>query len=103
MIKVVNFAPGDIVRVYEKIKEIPTGEGKSKEPKTRIQIFEGTVIAISGREEGRSFSVRKIVEGIGVEKTWPLISPSIDKVELKEHSKKRVTKSKLYILRRKTG
>ena len=96
MIKTINFAPGDIVKVHELINEMPTDDGKeAKGPRTRIQIFEGTVIAVQGRGSGKSFSVRKIVEGIGVEK-------NIEKVEIKSHSKKKVTKSKLYLLRKRT-
>lgn len=92
MIAKINFVPGDIVRVYEKIKE---GE------KSRIQIFEGTVLGIKGRTENKTFIVRKIVGDVAVEKIWPIMSPNIEKVVVKEHSKKRVRRAKLYYLRNK--
>ena len=90
MLKQINFAPGDIIRIHERIKE-----GN----KSRIQIFEGVVLAIKGREENKSFTVMKIVGGIGVEKIFPLMSPNLVKVTIKEHSKKKVRKAKLYNLR----
>lgn len=92
MIAKINFVPGDIVRVYEKIKE---GE------KSRIQIFEGTVLGIKGRAENKTFIVRKVVGDVAVEKIWPIMSPNIEKVVVKEHSKKRVRRAKLYYLRNK--
>lgn len=101
MIKTINFAPGDIVRVHEEVKEIPASDAKDKTPKTRVQVFEGTVLRVGGRGNGKSFSVRKLVEGIGVEKTWPLLSPSVEKVTLKAHPKSRIRRSKLYYLRSK--
>ena len=87
----VNFAPGDTVRVHQKIQE---GE------KTRIQVFEGVVLKIKGRGENKSFSVQKVVGDIAVERIWPLMSPLIDKVELKAKAKKRVKRAKLYNLRK---
>lgn len=92
MIAKINFVPGDIVKVYEKIKE---GE------KSRIQIFEGTVLGIKGRAENKTFIVRKVVGDVAVEKIWPIMSPNIEKVVVKEHSKKRVRRAKLYYLRNK--
>lgn len=92
MIGKINFVPGDIVKVYEKIKE---GE------KSRIQIFEGTVLGIKGRAENKTFIVRKVVGDVAVEKIWPIMSPNIEKVVVKEHSKKRVRRAKLYYLRNK--
>ena len=91
MIKVIDFVPGDIVRVFQLIKE---GE------KTRTQVFEGTVLSIRGRGENKSFTVRKVVGDIAVERILPINSPSIDKVELKTHSKHRVKRAKLYNLRK---
>ena len=86
----VEFHVGDTVAVHQKIKE---GD------KTRIQIFEGTVIAIKGREENKGFTVRKIASGgIGVERIWPLISPWITKIVVKK--KGRVRRAKLYYLRK---
>jgi large subunit ribosomal protein L19 len=90
MIKNIEFKPGDIIRVHERIKE---GE------KSRIQIFEGTVLAIKGRGENKSFTVMKIVGDVGVEKIFPIKSPNLDKIEIKAHSKKKVMRSKLYYMR----
>jgi len=90
MIATVNFAPGDIVRVHQKIKE---GE------KSRIQVFEGIVLAIRGRGIGKTFTVQKMVGEIGVERIWPVYSPNIEKVEVKEKPKRKVRRSKLYNLR----
>lgn len=90
MIKQNNFAPGDIVRVHERIKE---------GAKSRIQVFEGTVLAIKGRGENKSFTVMKVVGDVGVEKIFPVKSPNIEKVVLKEHSKKRIRRAKLYYMR----
>ena len=92
MIKAIDFVPGDIVRVHQKIKE---------EEKTRIQVFEGTVLSIRGRGENKTFTVRKLVGTVAVEKIWPVFSPNIDKVEIKAHSKKKVRRAKLYFLRDK--
>jgi large subunit ribosomal protein L19 len=86
----VSFAPGDTIQVHQKIQE---GD------KTRIQVFEGVVLAISGRGEGRSFTVQKIVGGIGVERVFPLASPLIAKITMKQKAKKRVKRAKLYTLR----
>jgi large subunit ribosomal protein L19 len=82
---------GDVVRIYQKIKE---GE------KERTQIFEGIVIARKhGNEIGATITVRKEISGIGVEKIFPIHSPTIDKIEiLKEGKRKR---AKLYYLRKK--
>lgn len=89
----VNFRPGDIVKVYQKIQE---GD------KTRIQVFEGTVLGIRGRGENKSFTVRKISVGnIGVERIWPVESPLIDKVVVARSPKKRPRRAKLYYLRNK--
>lgn len=94
MLAQINFVPGDIVRVHQKITE----EDKGKE-KTRIQVFEGTVLKIRGRGENKMFTVRKVVGDIAVEKIWPIGSPNIEKVETKAHSKKKVRRAKLYYLR----
>lgn len=90
MINQVNFVPGDIVRVHERIKE---GE------KSRIQVFEGTVLALKGRGENKSFIVMKIVGDVGVEKIFPIQSPNLEKVVVKTHSKKRIRRAKLYYMR----
>lgn len=81
--------PGDLVRVHSKIVE---GD------KTRLQVFEGTVIALKGTGEGKSIVVRKISIGaIGVERIWPLNCPSIAKIEIKKKGEFR--KAKLYRMR----
>jgi large subunit ribosomal protein L19 len=90
MLQTIDFQPGDTVRVHQKIKE---GE------KSRIQVFEGIVLGIKGRGENKTFQVQKLVGGIGVERIWPVGSPNIDKVEIKERAKKRVRRAKLYNLR----
>jgi len=90
MIKTIDFVPGDIIRVHEKIKE---GD------KSRIQIFEGTVLALKGRGENKSFTVMKIVGDVGVEKIFPINSPNLEKIEVKSHSKKKIRRAKLYYMR----
>lgn len=84
-----TFMPGDTVRVHQRIQE---GE------KTRIQVFEGTVLSIKGRGEGRSFQVQKRVGNIAVERIWPFNSPMIEKVEVKEKSRKKIRRAKLNYL-----
>jgi len=85
--------PGWTIKVYQKIKE---GE------KTRTQAFEGLIIAHKhGTEAGGTVTVRKVSGGIGVEKTFPIFLPTIDKVEVIRKSK--VRKSKLYYLREKSA
>ena len=88
-----NFNVGDTIKVHQKVKE---GD------KERIQIFEGIVIAIKNRGEGKSFTVRKIAAyGIGVERIWPFNSPHIAKIEVKK--KGDVRRAKLYYLRKRLG
>ena len=105
MITKINFVPGDIVRVHERIKEgdpsagsLQQSSGQAGQVKIRTQIFEGTVLGIRGRGENRSFKVRKLVGSVWVERIWPIISPNIEKVVVKEHSKKRIRRAKLYYL-----
>jgi len=84
---------GDTVRVHTEIVE-----GK----KTRIQVFEGIVIAIKNRGNGKSFTVRKIgANGVGVEKIFPVLMPAIKKIEVKR--KGDVRRAKLYYLRNRVG
>ncbi len=90
MLQQIPFNPGDIVRVHQKIRE---GE------KTRIQIFQGTVLGIKGRGENKTFTVQKLVGDISVERIWPINSPNIEKVEIKEKSKKRIRRAKLTYLK----
>lgn len=86
MIQTIDFVPGDIVRVHQKIQE---GE------KSRIQVFEGTVIGIRGRGENKSFTVQKMVGEIAVERIWQIGSPMIEKVDVKAHAKRRVRRAQL--------
>ena len=90
MLQQVSFVPGDIVKVYQKIKE---GE------KTRIQVFKGTVLQIRGRGINKMFTVMKMVGQISVERIWPVNSPNIEKVEVEAHSKKRIRRAKLNYLK----
>lgn len=90
MISQINFAPGDTVWVHEKIKE---GD------KSRIQVFAGVLLGLRGRGENKSFSVMKVVGDVGVEKIWPVKSPNVEKVVVKEHSKKKIRRAKLYYMR----
>jgi len=91
MISTIDFKPGDIVRVHQKIQE---GE------KSRIQVFEGTVLQIRNRGENKMFTVRKLVGNVAVERIWPVLSPNIEKVEIKAHPKRRVRQSRLFHLRK---
>ncbi len=85
---------GQVVRVHQKIKDV-NAKGEEKE---RIQIFEGLVLARKhGNEPGATFIVRKVSEGVGVEKTFPLFSPLIDKIEVVDT--KISNRSKLYFAR----
>lgn len=92
MLQTIDFKPGDIVQVYQKIKE---GE------KIRTQMFEGTVLGINGRGVNKMFTVRKTVGAVAVERIWPVDSPNIEKIIVKAKPKKRVRRAKLYYLRNK--
>lgn len=83
-----KFSSGDTVNVYVKVKE---GE------KERIQLYKGVVTKIQGAGAAKSFTVRKISAGVGVERTFPFASPALDKVELVSTGK--IRRSKLYYLR----
>jgi len=92
---------GDTVRVWQKITERFMEKDKVKE-KTRSQAFEGLVLARKhGKEAGATFTVRKVIDGIGVEKIFPLYAPSIEKVEIIRRSK--VRRAKLYHIREKAA
>lgn len=90
MLTDINFAPGDIVKVHQKIKE---GD------KTRIQVFKGVVLSIKGRGINKMFTVQKMVGDTAVERIWPINSPSLQKIEIDEKPKKRVRKAKLNYLK----
>ena len=87
-----EFSVGDTVKVYGKIKE-----GNRE----RIQVFEGTVIKKQNGSNRTTFTVRKLSNGVGVEKTWPLHSPNVEKVEIVRKGK--VRRAKLYYLRDRIG
>ena len=86
------FAVGDTVRVYNKIKE-----GNRE----RIQVFEGVVLKRQGGSNRETFTVRKLSGGIGVEKTWPVHSPNVEKIEVVRRGK--VRRAKLNYLRDRIG
>ena len=91
--KALAFRAGDTVRVLSKIEE---------KGKTRLQAFEGLVLARKhGREAGATFTVRKMSDGVGVERIFPLYSPMIDKVETISRAK--VRRAKLYYIREKAA
>lgn len=87
-----KFNVGDTVKVYGKIKE-----GNRE----RVQVFEGTVLKIQGGSSRETFTVRKISNGVGVEKTWPMHSPNVEKVEVVRTGK--VRRAKLNYLRNRVG
>ena len=87
-----EFNVGDTVKVYGKIKE-----GNRE----RIQVFEGTVLKKQGGSTRETFTVRKFSNGVGVEKTWPLHSPNVEKVEVVRKGK--VRRAKLNYLRDRVG
>ena len=87
-----RFEIGDVVDVHVRIVE---GD------KERVQVFNGTVIARRGRGTGETFTVRRIVQGEGVERIFPVHSPRLAKVAVKRRSK--VRRAKLYFLRERTG
>ena len=88
----VQFKTGDTIEVYARIKE---GE------KERIQVFKGLILKIQGFGAGRSFTVRKIANGIGVERTFPFNSPAIEKVKVISYG--HIRRSRLYYIRKLKG
>ena len=87
-----EFRVGDTVKVHAKVKE---GQ------RERIQIFEGTVLKRQGGGARETFTVRKLSGGVGVERTWPVHSPNVDKIEVVRHGK--VRRAKLNFLRGRVG
>ncbi|MCR5468921.1 MAG: 50S ribosomal protein L19 [Lachnospiraceae bacterium] len=87
-----DFRVGDTVKVYAKIRE-----GNRE----RIQVFEGTVLKRQGGSNRETFTVRKLSNGVGVEKTWPLHSPNVEKIEVVRRGK--VRRAKLNYLRDRVG
>ena len=90
--EVPQFRVGDTVKVYGKIKE-----GNRE----RIQVFEGVVLKRQGGSSRETFTVRKTSNGIGVEKTWPVHSPNVEKIEVVRRGK--VRRAKLNYLRNRVG
>ena len=91
--KAMSLRSGDTVRVWQKIKE---------KDKTRLQAFEGLVLSRKhGVEAGATFTVRKVIDGVGVEKIFPIYSPLVDKIEVLRRSK--VRRAKLYFVREKAS
>jgi large subunit ribosomal protein L19 len=91
--KTLGIKVGDTTKVHQKIQD---------KGKTRIQIFEGLVLARKhGNEPGATFTVRKVASGVGVEKIYPLYSPLIDKIEIVKRAK--VRRAKLYYIREKVN
>ena len=92
--KALDFHAGDTVRVWSKILD--------EKGKARLQAFEGIVLARKhGRETGATFTVRKVASGVGVERIYPIHSPSVEKIEVVRHGK--VRRAKLYYLRTAKG
>ncbi|CUH92667.1 50S ribosomal protein L19 [Herbinix luporum] len=89
---ITDFNVGDTVQVYAKVKE-----GNRE----RLQVFEGTVIKRQNGSSRETFTVRKNSGGVGVEKTWPLHSPSIDRITVVRRGK--VRRAKLFYLRDRVG
>lgn len=93
--KDISFSVGDIVKVFQKIKE------KDKE---RLQAFEGIVIGIKGHGETKTFTVRKIgVQQVGIERIYPLAAPVVDHVEVVRQGLEGVHQAKLYYIRNKSA
>jgi large subunit ribosomal protein L19 len=89
---ITDFRVGDTIRVHGKIKE-----GNRE----RIQVFEGVVLKRQGGGARETFTVRKTSNGVGVEKTWPLHSPNVEKIEVVRHGK--VRRARLTYLRQRSG
>lgn len=90
--EIADFRVGDTIKVYGKVKE-----GNRE----RIQVFEGTVLKRQNGGARETFTVRKFSNGVGVEKTWPVHSPNVEKIEVVRHGK--VRRAKLNYLRGRVG
>ncbi len=102
--KNLDLRAGDTVRVWQKITERVTEKDHAKKSKvkekSRLQAFEGLVLARKhGAEPGATFTVRRVVGGVGVERIFPLYAPTIDKIEILKRAK--VRRVKLYYIRKK--
>ncbi|MEO0199451.1 MAG: 50S ribosomal protein L19 [candidate division WOR-3 bacterium] len=97
-----DFGPGDTVRVHVKIKELKE-DPKTKQlvEKVRIQPFEGVVIRRRGSGLSETFTVRKVTQGIGIEKIFPIHSPVIEKIEVLRRGK--VRRARIYYIRERKG
>lgn len=92
---------GDTVRVWQKIVERVIEKNKIKE-KSRVQAFEGLLLARKhGAEPGATFTLRRVIDGVGVERIFPLFSPTIERIEVLKRAK--VRRAKLYHIRRKAA
>ena len=90
--KKLDIRTGDTVRVWQKIEE--------DKGKFRLQAFEGIILAMKhGKEAGGTFTVRKVIDGVGVERIYPIYSPMIDEIEVVKRAK--VRRAKLYFVREK--
>lgn len=99
--KTPDFQAGDMVKVYQKVKEQDPSE-KSGQAKERIQVFEGVLLAAKhGKGVNGTITVRKISQGVGVERVFPLHSPLVEKIEVTRKTK--VRQGKLYYLRSLKG
>jgi len=97
-----DFRPGDTVRVHVRITEMKYDQKQRKMvERSRIQPFEGVVIRKRGSGLGATFTVRKITQGIGIERIFPLYSPYIEKIEVRRRGK--VRRARLYYLRDRIG
>lgn len=100
--KIPDFQTGDTLRVNVRIVEVTYSEKEKKDTtRTRIQAYEGICIARGGKGLNQSFTVRKISYGEGVERVFPLFSPSIESIELVRRGS--VRRAKLYYLRDRSG
>ena len=97
-----DFGPGDTVRVHVKIRERRWNpKTKKMEDRERIQVFEGVVLRRRGGGLSETFTVRKVSQGVGVERTFPLHAPVVERIEVIRRG--RVRRARLYYLRGRYG